>query len=404
MNRSAAWKRNLFWIWLAQLLSFAGFSSALPFIPLYIGQVFGIVDERERGMYVAAFYFFGMLSFCISAPLWGALGDRYGRRLMLLRSYWVSAFLFPALMLAPNVFWLIGLRFLVSSFSGSTNAAQALVVTTTPEKNHGFALGILSSAMWSGNMLGYLLGGAVVDHFGYTCAFIGCGVTYALGGAVTLLFVHERFVPVARPAGKWRPHLPRYSSLVWGLLTIFFLIALARRFDEPFIALQVEAVGGGERAAWYTGIISAFAALGGILSGATIGYLCDRFSPDRVARPSILLCALAMLGQGYAANLGMLGVARFLLFFAAGGLEPVFLSKLSASVDAGERGALFGLAASIRVMGLLAGSALGGMVVMAVGIRGIFVSGALCFLLLLPAMKVLAPSRKRRAVMFGGRM
>ena len=152
------WKRNLFFVWLSQILSLAGFGSVIPFIPLYMRNVLGVMDDGERGLWVSAFYFGGQLSFCISTPIWGALADRFGRRVMLLRANLVTACLFPLMAYVPGVIWPVAVRFLISIFSGTVNAAQTLVGSTTPQDHQGFALGTLSSALWSGNLIGYLSG------------------------------------------------------------------------------------------------------------------------------------------------------------------------------------------------------------------------------------------------------
>lgn len=51
------WKRNLFFVWLSQILSLAGFGSVIPFIPLYMRNVLGVMDDGERGLWVSTFYF-----------------------------------------------------------------------------------------------------------------------------------------------------------------------------------------------------------------------------------------------------------------------------------------------------------------------------------------------------------
>ncbi len=55
----------------------------------------------------------------LSSSFWGSLGDKYGRRRMLV---WAIAFLgyFGLLSsLSPSFWWLLGLRFLVGFFIGS---------------------------------------------------------------------------------------------------------------------------------------------------------------------------------------------------------------------------------------------------------------------------------------------
>ena len=110
--REISWKRNLAAIWLGQLLSMAGTAMTLPFIPIYMRVELGIVDDGARAMATSLFFSLGMLSFCFSNPIWGALGDRYGRKLMLLRAYFITAVTFPAMYFMPSVGWLLAMRFI----------------------------------------------------------------------------------------------------------------------------------------------------------------------------------------------------------------------------------------------------------------------------------------------------
>lgn len=136
-DRPLNWKLNLFVIWLTQIMCVAGFSLIIPFVPIYIRDTWGVSDESVLGAWMAAFTFFGMLSYCVFTPVWGILADRYGRKLMLLRAYYLDGLIFPCFLLAPSPFWLIVARFVVSAFTGTVSAAQTLIVTTTPEKESG---------------------------------------------------------------------------------------------------------------------------------------------------------------------------------------------------------------------------------------------------------------------------
>ena len=182
MTHKISWKRNLACIWIGQILAMAGTSMVIPFIPLFLREKLGFVDEAQRAMAVSLFFSVGLLSFCISNPIWGAVADRYGRKLMLLRAYFVTAITFPAMYFMPNWGALIVMRFISSAFSGTVAAAQTLVAVTTPDEHQGFALGTLSTAFWSGNMLGMVAGGLVVHYWGYLTAFMICGAMFMVGG------------------------------------------------------------------------------------------------------------------------------------------------------------------------------------------------------------------------------
>lgn len=378
--KKVSWRRNLFCIWLGQLLAMAGTSMVIPFMPIYLREVLGFADEAERAWATSVFYSLGMFTFCLANPLWGALGDRCGRKLMLLRAYFVTGITFPAMFFMPNFALLLVMRTIASMFSGTVAAAQALAAVTTPDKHQGFALGCLSAAFWSGNMLGMLAGGMVVHYCGYMCAFLLCGGFFLFSGFLTLFFVQENFVPPVRNnvvrKSTFRLHLPDFSTAVWVLLAVMFALPLARRCDEPYLTFLVELVGGLDKAALNTSYVTAAAALGGILSGATFGHLSDRYKPLTLLLPALLLAGSFMLLQALSRSLWMLCIARFMVFFAAGGLEPIFLSMLSHTVKPELRGTAFGWSASFRMCGGMVGALLGGAVVAVGGTRSVFFAGA----------------------------
>ena len=350
-----SWKKNLFFIWFSQILALAGFAGIMPFIPLFIRQKFHVTDERQLGLWISLFTFASMLSFCFATPVWGMLADRYGRKLMLLRSYFAAGFLFPLMYFAPNILCLIGIRLFCSLFSGTATAAQILVVSGTPSEHHGFALGMLSSAMWTGNMIGFLIGAMVVNWFGFLGGFLICGAAYLIGGILTIFFIHEDFVPPRKDVKQPKQRENRLPGILAspaaGILLLFLCMGLARRFDDPYVAILVSLIGGNEKAVFHTGLISAAAAAGGFLSGIVTGKLCDRFSPAKIAVPSILLAAVTMIFQCTAHSLLMLGCARFIHFSAAGGMEPAFQVLLAKITPESKRGTVFGLASSARTIG-----------------------------------------------------
>lgn len=393
------WKRNLACVWLGQLLAMAGTSFVIPFIPIFLREKMGIEAEGERAMVVSLFFSVGLLSFCISNPIWGIVGDRFGRKMMLLRAYFLNAVTFPALYFMPTVGSLLFMRFFSSMFSGTVAAAQALVAVTTPDKHQGFALGTLSSAFWSGNMLGMVLGGVVVNYFGYMISFLICGAMFLAGGLLTLFFVEENFVPPPKvprsEKQKFRLALPDFCLGVWIVLLLSFMVPLARRCDEPFLPLLVELIGGMDKAALNTGWVMATASVGGILSGFFFGSLSDRCKPLTLTVPALAAAGAFTIFQAAVDSLVTLSIARFFIFFAVGGLEPILLSMLSQTVRPERRGAAFGWNASLRVFGGMFGALLGGAAIALCGTRGVFVFAGILLLILIPVMVFAMPIAQR---------
>ena len=386
---SEVWQRNLLVVWISQFLAMAGFGCCMPFIPLMLRDNFHITDDHVRGFYVSVYYMAGMISLCIATAVWGVLADRFGRKIMLLRASYGAALFYPMLAFAPNFHVLIAIRFFCSFFSGTVNPAQTLLVTTTPEDKHGFVLGTLSTSIWSGNMTGYVLGGVIVEYFSYTTAFITCGAIYLVSGLLVHIFATENFHrPVAasgkKAAGKSFRELARPSILY--LLAMFLLMGISRRIEQPFVAMQVELINGADRAALFTGIVSAAAALGGVLSGILIGRLCDRFDPGKLAFPVLALSAAMTLTQAFAPNIWIFVAARFFTYVAAGGLQPILQVMLTRIIRPEERGTFFGWSGSLNTAGGIICGLLSGTIALHASVRSIFAAGGVIILLMIPLM------------------
>ncbi|MBR7145044.1 MAG: MFS transporter [Lentisphaeria bacterium] len=383
------WKKNLFCTWIGQLLCMAGYSAIMPFIPLFIRTQYNITDDKQLGMWVSALTFFGFASFCVANPFWGVMADKFGRKLMLLRSYYISTVVFPLMYYAPSVIWLIVIRFLISFFSGSVTAAQTLIVTTTPKEHQGTALGLLSSAVWSGHMVGYLCGAFFVDKFGYKWGFMVCGALYLVGGIITHLWVEERFVRPEKNNKKSSPwkEARALPAVIWILMGIFVAVGLVRQLEAPYVPILIKQITSPEKAVFNTGIVSLLAAMGAVISGLVLGKLCDKFPPMLVAIPAVLIASVTMLIQGLTGSLYCFGAMRCLNYIAAGGLDPSFQAMLAKISPEEKRGSLFGIAASLRIVGVMLASLLGGAIIGISGsIRAVFIWTAVLFALLLPLM------------------
>ena len=84
------WRRNLYAMWVAQILSIVGFSFTSPFIPLYLRDL-GVTDTRDVIWWAGVMNTGSAIIMALSAPLWGAVADRYGRKPMVLRAMFGGA-------------------------------------------------------------------------------------------------------------------------------------------------------------------------------------------------------------------------------------------------------------------------------------------------------------------------
>ena len=383
------WKKNLFVIWLSQFLAMVGFGCCMPFIPLLLKENLHIEDANERGVYVSIYYLAAMVSLCIATAVWGMLADRFGRKLMLLRASYAAALFYPLLALAPNFWVLAAIRFVCSFFSGTVNPAQTLLITTTPAEKHGFVLGVLSTATSSGNMLGYLLGGVIVHWYGYTTAFFTCGGIYLASALLVHIFAKEDFsvklVKKQRQKSPYKFKEVATPAVLW-LLVLFLFMGVGNRLVQPYAALLVETVHGFKEAAFYTGIFSAAASLGGFFAGLCVGWLCDRIAPGKLLVPILTAGCAFTVAVALSPNVELLIVTRFLAAFACSGIQPVLQLLLTRITRPELRGTYFGWSGSINTAGGIICSFVGGSVVFFWGVRGVYIAAALMIALMLPLL------------------
>lgn len=406
MNQiSGSWQRNLAVVWLSQFISMASFSSAYTFMPFFFRQL-GVTGDEELSHYVALFSVASNLTFCIFAPIWGMVADVYGRRMMLIRANFGGALLMPLLAVITSPDLIIVHRLFLGALTGTVSAAQTLIISTTPKEHRSFALGAIASALFGGMMAGQFLGGGLVQRFGFNWTFAGSGVLLFVSGMLVLIWGRENFTRTETlrervRSIRWR--IPRFG-VIWYLMVLFICLGLAREFDNPFLPqLVMEIMDHSPDALSWSGWISGFCSLAGIVSGLLLGFLAGRLPFIRVLVAAIVIAAVLRIVQSMSHHVAGLLVERSLMILAIGGVEPLFQAWLAGATPEREHGSYFGWAACAKAVGWISGAYLGGIVAGWFGtVRYVFFGSGLLFLLLVPLIvataRIVPPkiARKKR--------
>ena len=199
-----SWQRNLYALTAAGFLMFTAFGFVFPFLPLFIGQL-GVGDLQQVEVWSGLSSFGQALVLSIFSPIWGAVADRRGRRLMVLRAAFGGGVVIGLMGLSQNIWEFVALRLVQGAMTGVVAAASALAISFVPRSRVGMALGMIQMSSFAGSAAGPSLGGFAADHAGYRVSFAIAGGLFLLAGVVTVLFVNENFVPP--PPGATRPGL-----------------------------------------------------------------------------------------------------------------------------------------------------------------------------------------------------
>ncbi|HXW20877.1 MAG TPA: MFS transporter, partial [Roseiarcus sp.] len=223
-GQSVHWRRNLIVCLAGSFTTIVAMTLLLPFLPLYVEEL-GVKGQAAIAEYSGVAYGATFLAAGLVAPLWGRLADRYGRKLMLIRASLGMAVVMSLMGMAHDVWQLLALRLATGFLGGYSSGSMTLVATQTPRARSGWALGVLTSGIMAGNVVGPLLGGFAPPLIGIRATFWLAGGVIFLSFIATALFIKESPRPRAADRAKqtagWSALLdkkPMIAMLATGLL------------------------------------------------------------------------------------------------------------------------------------------------------------------------------------------
>ena len=367
------WKRNLIVCVFGSFTTIVGMTLLLPFLPLYVEQL-GVSDHAAIVQWSGIAYGATFFTAALTAPLWGRLADRYGRKLMLIRASLGMAVAMSLIGMAHNVYELVGLRLLTGLLGGYASGSTVLVASQTPKSRSGWAIGVLSAGIMAGSLVGPLIGGILPPLIGIRATF------FLSGGIIFITFLGTTFLirEGARPQGT-RGNKSRGG---WSLLpdkrpvaamwVTGLLLMIANMSIEPIITVYVAQLVDAPQVTFVAGLVMSAAAFGSLLSSSHLGKLADRVGHWRIIIVCLAVSALLLIPQAFVTSSWQLIVLRFLMGLALGGLLPCIASVIRHNVPDAVTGSMLGYSVSAQYAGQVIGPLAGGFIGGHIGMRAVF--------------------------------
>jgi MFS family permease len=320
-----------------------GFMIIVPLLPFYALRLHG--TPETVGWLIASF----SIAQLVSAPVWGRVSDRYGRRPALLIGLTASTIAFAVFGLADAVWLLFVSRVVQGAGGGTTGVAQAYVADTVEPKDRARALGWLSSATSAGVILGPAIG-SFAAHLGTAAP----GLVAAGLCLVNVLFAW-RWLAESKPAASHaaRPRRPIWhpawlvvrhpGNLVSRLIWIYGIGMVAFSAMTSVLALYLGAdFGLTDRTIGpifaYVGVLSL------VMRSLLLGPIVDRLGESWTMRVGAVLLAVGLLVYPIPHTLWGLLVVIPLVPIGTALLFPSTTSLMSRYSDPGELGTTMGVA------------------------------------------------------------
>lgn len=325
-------------------IDMVGLLMVVPLLPFYAVQLGG------SGMVVGVLVSSYAVAQLLSAPLWGRVSDRYGRRPALLVGLAFSCVAYVIFGYALSIWMLLASRLVQGAGGGTTGVIQAYVADATEPEQRARSLGWISAA----TNLGVAIG-PVIGSFTYAWGRSAPGLVAAALCVVNIGFAW-RFL---RESHDVRAPLPegtrvrRSREAVWGVM---------RRFNDPASRLiWVYAVSMGAFQGM-TSILALFLAFRYGVNEKTIGYffmyigtisvltragvlgpVVDRLGEARLSRIGAFLLALGLALIPLTHGLIPLAGAVALLPLGTAFTFPCVTALLSRVIERHERGLYMGV-------------------------------------------------------------
>lgn len=203
MRRSWAWLLGLYTV--ASFLETVFWGQMSAFTPIILANL-GLPAQQIPPMVgiVAAIVGAAGIPFL---PFWGALADKYSRKPMIVRSFGVYLLAGMLAVLAGNVWVFVIGRSLMGLALGNSGLMMTTLAERTPPNRLGFAFAVMNSAGPVGAFIGPLLGGPIVDAWGFRAlmwinVFVMMVVVAALVFGYTESYHGDAKAPVLRMAAE----------------------------------------------------------------------------------------------------------------------------------------------------------------------------------------------------------
>jgi MFS family permease len=304
-------------------------------------------SDAELGWIASAF----MLSYAVTSPLFGRLGDVMVRKHLISVGVSIWSFATAGAGLA-RTFWQM---FIPRSFVGIGEASYATVAPGIitdyyePERR-GRALAVFYAAIPAGSALGFILGGQLSEAFGWRVAFYAVGFPGLLFALLSLLIrepkrgAAEGIVQPEKPPSLTESYRmlarnPIYLTVSAGFIAYTFalggLVAWMPAFLERYNGLTTA------RANDIFGTLTVVAGFAGTFVGGFLGDYLLRYSRHAYLWVSGLcmfagapVSLLALTSRSAPVFLPAIFLAEFFLFLNTGPLNAVILNCVPAKIRA----------------------------------------------------------------------
>ena len=366
-------------LFLIVLVDLIGFGIIIPLLPFYAERYDASPDQV--GLLMATY----SLAQFLTAPFWGRLSDRVGRRPVLLFTIAGGTAAYVWMGFAESLTALFLARAVGGAMAGNIATAFAYVADVTTPDERAKGMGKIGAAFSLGFILGPAIGGLLAGADPATADFrspvLAAAALSGTAMVLALLFLKESHPPGARRPGD--DGTAPQTTLLGVLRTPAMALLIGTSFLATFVFGGLEATfalwserrfdWGPEQNGY---LFAAIGVLGALIQGGAIGRLTRRFGEARLIVQGAAALAVGIAFIPLAPSPPWLVVAMLMVMYGFSIINPSLNSLISRRVVVGNHGQAMGIGRSATTLARVFGPAWAGFLFAALGKDWPFYAGA----------------------------
>ena len=325
---------------------------------------------RWSGLVFAAHF----VSAFFAQPLWGKLGDRVGRKPMIMRAGFGLTVIYFGLAISTKPWHLVAWRFANGILSGFIPSSITLIATNTPDGIAARAIAIAQSASAAGTMEGPVLGGILAGIFGYRLSLKVSGIILLCSAIAVGLFVREEKTEATPASSTIKEDLQIvFESSIMRVVLITILVANILTLSvTPILTLYLRELSPTMSGA-ISGAIFSLPGIGFVLAAYRWTNMGEHQGFDKPIVAGFIGAGTAMALLTWAPNIWFFGTGYFVYGLFAAALAPSAACLIATKVPEDFRGRAYGVQQSASMLGGLIGPLMAGWIGDQFGLSYIFV-------------------------------
>ncbi|MFK7866694.1 MAG: MFS transporter [Alphaproteobacteria bacterium] len=382
--------RTLLPLAIATIFSIFAMGVIIPILPFFVISLGG--DAAHAPYIFSAF----SLAALLSAPLWGAMSDRYGRKTILLISMVGTLLSYAWLGFADSLWQLYAARMVAGLSAGWMATLQAYVADVTNDDQRAKGMGLMGASFGIGFTFGPAMGALIMSsdrladggmlpvaayHIPSLIALISSGLSLlVIGFFLTSPSIQHQNQALQKQIGqygviaRWFSPDALRNRKILSLLLLYFSVFLVFTAIEGVFAIWAAAkLGYGPKQVGYLLAYGGFITI--LVQGGLIGRLSKSIGEVNCVKLALLSLFLALFSFIIADGILMLLLGMGLLALAMGLHNPGMQSLISKAAPDHHKGRVLGTAQSVMSLARVLGPAWGGIVFGLYGVSAPYMVG-----------------------------